>query len=178
MPKRIKKRGQFFFIAALVIVAILFGLGTVYTSIKSQKEDQSIYDLSKEISIEASQVIDNGVFLAISQEKINENIENLTHYYAELNPNTDLVFIYGNQSLVYLLLYNNTIQGSVGISSGGSPANLQVVGRNTQKSTLSNTDKVTVILPKNINYHFNISQGQNFYIVIKRERANDRTIAS
>src|SRR3989344_2736787 len=62
------KRGQFFLIAAVVIAGILIGLGAVYVSLSSQKEDRIVYDLTKEISYEASRVIDKGELGAFKKE--------------------------------------------------------------------------------------------------------------
>lgn len=174
-----EKRGQFFLIAALVIVAILFGLGSILVSIKTQREDKRDFDLSKEIKVEASRVIDNGVFLAKTEEKISENVENLTNFYATSNPSSDLVFIYGNQTILYILYYNNTVTGTVGISTGSTPTTLQVVERNKQKSKVtSQTETVMVTLANNIKYNFDLNLGQNFFLVIKKDRQNERIITT
>ena len=43
------KKGQFFLIAAIVIIMIVIGLGTIYVSTNSQSEDTQTVDLSEEI---------------------------------------------------------------------------------------------------------------------------------
>jgi len=67
------KKGQVFLIAALVIVSILIGLGAIYNTVNVSAEDIQIYDLSDEISFEASQVLDSGVFHGTDKGKIEEN---------------------------------------------------------------------------------------------------------
>ena len=52
------KRGQFFLIAALVVVGILVGLSIAYTTVRTPREETQIYDLSEEIYYEGAQVID------------------------------------------------------------------------------------------------------------------------
>lgn len=174
------KRGQFFLIAALVIVAILAGLGVVYTSVNTPKEDKSVYDLSQEINTEASQVIDNGVFSASSSATINGNIDNLTSTYASAYPNSNFVFVYGDASLLHIIYYNNTNAGNIGISTGtGSKSSLTVESRNKLTQDLDNPgDHVIITLGNGINYDYNVTQGQNFYLVIKKDVQNDQIIAN
>lgn len=170
------KKGQFFLIAALVIVAVLVGLGTVYTSVKTQKEDSSVYDLSEEINQEASLVLDNGVFFARSPAQISQSVENLTNFYAASNPGSNLVVVYGDRNSLSIIYYNNTDTGQVGVSSGGTNARLEVKARNVQKGTLYGENNVTVTLLDDVKYSFNLTSGQNFYIVIKKERENEKII--
>ncbi len=172
------KRGQFFLIAALVIVAILVGLGTVYTSVKTQKEDQSVYDLSSEINEEASFVLDNGVFYATSPQQVSTNIENLTNFYAAANPGSNIIVVYGNSTVLNIIYYNNTETGDVGVSSGGADAALTIRARNVQKGTLiPHQQNVTVALSEDATYNFEITSGQNFYLIIKKDREDETIVA-
>jgi len=124
------KKGQFFLVAALVIVIVIVGLGTIYVSTQFPEEDAHVYDLSEEINFEASQVIDNGILTA-NQDEIQAKIENLTDTYSKLNPNSDLFIVYGNQSEVTVLYYNRTKIGNIGITTGGPDLELknEVLGK-------------------------------------------------
>ena len=42
------KRGQFFLIAAVVVIAILVGLAALYSVADTPQEDSVVFDLSKE----------------------------------------------------------------------------------------------------------------------------------
>ena len=69
------KRGQFFLIAAVVIIGLIIGLSVVYNSVKAPKEDSQVYDLSKEIDYESAQVIDHGTFNALTETAVNAVIK-------------------------------------------------------------------------------------------------------
>jgi len=71
----VKKRGQVFLIAALITIAVLAGLVTIYNRASSSVEDVTVFDLSEEIILEASQVIDSGIFNTISDTQISKNLE-------------------------------------------------------------------------------------------------------
>ncbi len=177
-----QKRGQLFLIAAFVIIAILIGLGTVYVSTNAPKEDTQVYDLSKEVDFEASQVIDNGVFTGKSQSEIDSRIQNITTTYAKLNPESDIAVYYGNASQLNVITYTVNEAGRIGFDFGGTPltvSNLprRIVNKGTLSSTVGGTVEVKFGNPP-ISNKFNLTPGQNFFIVIKKEAGNERTVAA
>ena len=100
-----KKRGQFFLIAAIVIVAVVIGLGNRYSLIESFDEDVQVYDLSKEIDFELSQVLFDGTAAGVLQEDLEEQIKGLTAFYAKANPDKDLAIYFGNEEEVNAIFY-------------------------------------------------------------------------
>ncbi|MBI5804347.1 hypothetical protein HY450_03825 [Candidatus Pacearchaeota archaeon] len=173
------KRGQFYLVAALVIIGILATLTTVYNVAKTQREDLTVYDLSTEINYEAAQVIDNGIFTATSDEQIGGNVENLTDFYAEANPTSDLLVIYGNESELTIIFYNNTKIGSVGISFGGVPIDLEIEELRKLKGRIprDRSGRVQVELNEGIRYTFELNAGQVFFIVLKKEKDEGRYVS-
>src|SRR3989344_5796941 len=108
-----KKRGQFYLVAALVIIGVIASLATVYNSVKVSEEDISVYDLSEEINFEALQLLDSGLFNNLEEEEIEIFITNLTQYYSTLNPDTDIVVIYGDKREVKVIAYTIQERGEV-----------------------------------------------------------------
>lgn len=100
---RLRKAGQFFLIAALIISGMVIGFGTLYNSAQIERADTQVYDFSEELRSEVRQVHDSGTFSGLTEEQINENTENLLNYYAEQNPDSDFVVLYGNTTKSKLL---------------------------------------------------------------------------
>ena len=100
------KRGQFFLIAALVIVTTLIELSTVYISTTSPNEDTQVFDISEEINQEAAQVIFNGYESGNTQD-IDNNIRDLVSFYAKTNPESDIAVYYGDQDKVQSIVYES-----------------------------------------------------------------------
>ncbi len=189
-----KKRGQFFLIAALIIAVIIFGLRASYVSLSSPAEDTRIYDLSEEINFESSQVIDSGVVEGQGEEQIYNNLKELTKSYAELNPNSDLAVYYGNETEIKAVSYETSSSGEVGFNLGGTQTGFTTIkNRNVREAKYSSTDflcslsgncqkKVRLILKgnndKDYNYDFKLKKGQNFFIVIKKEKGDERIVVS
>jgi hypothetical protein len=184
----VRKKAQFFLIAALIIAILLAGLGTIYVTTRSPELEFRVYDLSKEIDFEASQVIDNGVATANTREEIEKRIQELTTNYARLNPNSDIAIYYGDLSGVYVITYEVQEAGRAGFSFGGDQITVQDLQRRIVRSgSLDSNEltggKVKVSFGQDINneefsYEFELKEGQNFFIVMKKEGENERTVAT
>lgn len=172
------KRGQFFLIAAVVIVILLAGIGTIYNTVKARGEDAEVYDLTEELNYESAQVIDNGVYNDFEKEKIAGHLENLSVIYASTHPEKDLILVYGDVENVNVIYSNNTRLGSVRIGTGtGSPA---VVQTPRSKYLIRNAfsspgDKVEIQVGGS-NYQFSLQQGGKFYLLMSKEKDDEKTV--
>jgi len=172
------KRGQIFLIAALVIVLIMSGFG-IYNAVSTPKEDKKVYDLSQEIKYETNQIIDSGVYSGTEGEivdKINQTLD----YYAKMNPDSEIIIIYGDENTLRLgnetnLFYTFVDTGSVSI---GNSAGLKLQKRNVTEADVEvKSNKIEVLL-KNSKYSFNITEGQNFYLVVKSSQGGLEFVAT
>ena len=91
-----QKKGQFFLIAALVIVVIILGLASIQVSTKVSKENVRIYDLTNEIDLEGKSVVDHGVFADKTPAEVEDYMEELLTYYVETNPDSNFAIVYGD----------------------------------------------------------------------------------
>jgi hypothetical protein len=107
MIKSIEKKGQFFLIAAIVIVIITASLVLIRNYSKTPELEKQIYDLSNEINFEASQVLFNGVYSGSSETDISDNTKQLLAFYAKTNPNTDIAVFYGDESKINAIIYDS-----------------------------------------------------------------------
>ena len=176
----LNKRGQFFLIAALVIIVIIIGFAAFYNVAETPPEDIVIYDLSKEINFEAGEVIDSGIFNALTTDDWHKNLENLTDYYAKANLGNDFFIVYGNRSRMFILAYTTKNTGSVSV--GASTIDTTEVRRvNVSFAPSADEGTVTLVIPKenlNITNTFNIKPGQTFYAIIQKERLGERYVVA
>ncbi len=168
-------RGQFFFVAALVLASIIIGFGTTYIATNSVKEDMKVFDLSKEMSYEGAKVIDYGIFNSIDKDELNKSINDLIDYYANLNPDKDIALIYGDSSFYFTC----DPQGSTSAGSSRLPVcKTYVQNSNIEKNNFKN--KITIFLSSNRhqNYSFDLKKDQNFYLVVIKEKGTEKIVAT
>jgi hypothetical protein len=173
-----KKRGQFYLIAALVIIGIITGLAAIYNSAQRSGEDLTVYDLSNEINFEAARVLDSGVFNAKTYDQKSQNLEVITDFYASQHPINDLFILYGDEEELTLVFYNRTKTGSVGVAVGGPPVQFPVSGTGKLKQNITRQGKVvTVIFDPQTSYDFNLRPGQVFFVILRKDREGDRYVS-
>src|SRR3989344_7149488 len=112
------RKGQFYLIAALVVISLVAGAVAVYNSATAPDRETFFYSLQEEASYEAGQVINHGLYNSLSAEDINDNIEKLAKYYYSTNPDTDILTIGGNANNLTFKLYKNVAEGNLGIKYG------------------------------------------------------------
>lgn len=174
------KRGQFFLVAALVIIGILFGLATTYSNTQTSARETVVYDLSNEMNFEAGQVIDHGVFYSVNTEERNRRIENITDYYSRANPGTDFTVVYGDRNRLYIVAYNSGTAGSFGLTIGSNQigSNIEQVSRfNDTIVPPVGDNEVTVVLGS-ARHTFTLRPGQTFFVLLKKENSGGSYVAS
>ena len=176
----LNKKGQFFLIAALIIIGILISLRVVYNVAQGPPEDTQTYDLSEEIKFEGAQVIDNGIFTAKDQTEINSKVEFLTNHYFELGTQDDLIIVVGDEREANIIYYTHKTTGFVGIGLGSQPITLT----QTEQTKLTATESVSPGTPIELTFQgqnlgtFNIKKGQTFYLVLKKEKNGEQIVAT
>lgn len=166
-----ERKAQFFLIAGLIIATVILGLGQVYTSSITQKHEGVVYQLSDEIYYETSQVIDNGVFNDRPQTEINQDIQDLTQHYAELNPDSDIVIVYGDGQDLQQISYTGNLDNLTESSINTTTVD---IGQEEQEIT------VTLASDKEIKdtRTFPIKEGQNFYLVVRKKIKNEEYVVA
>lgn len=91
-----KKRGQFFLIAALLISGIAISFGTIYNKSQIEDTDTAVFDLTEELSSELQQVQDSGTFNNKDPEIIKAELKKVASYYSAQNPDSNFVIYYGD----------------------------------------------------------------------------------
>jgi hypothetical protein len=198
------KRGQFFLIAAVIAVIIIFSfLGLV---VFKKYTPSKVYDLGKNFKFEVAEIIAQGKIKEISGQEVNiiDYLDNITHEYLKYgltrDPNIEIFYIYGNSSHVVIYNFGNqdicVVNGSGYCESitGGRKnlSNTLALGEikqkvvqqvNEYKGALQHIRKFffpqsnTVILNiSNYSYKFNLSENEQFYLILKTTRENETIV--
>lgn len=163
------KRGQFFLIAALVVIVTLTGLNTVYNHLYSSPEDNSAKNLAKEVNYELKQTIDSGFYNQLSEENITKNINSTLNIYSSLHPDTEFALFYGSQSDALSPNLGFRIYHSINESRREIK---------TLRMNFISPNQVNINLDEADNYLFNITQGQNLFIIVKTKNNQERIVST
>ena len=175
-----KKRGQFYLIAAIIIVMVIIGLSSITNYITTKKKPGKFYDLGGELNEESSRVIDYGIYNEVDVPLI---IENFTgeyliekRYIEEKEKETELFFIYGDKENATGVSYTSQKIGIIAINYGTTPFELsgtdKYVANRTSLETIGGEEIKVKIL--NVTYTFNLQEGENFLFVIAK-KTDDET---
>jgi len=166
-----KKRGQFFLVAALVIIAVVASFATVYNNVKVSKQDVSVYDLSKDIKYEGLQYLTSSSYYASSPGEIRDYLEQLVLSYSNSYPDTNIIIIYGNLTTVQGIEYNSTYLGQnciiMDVCAGVERPQIQYTANIPVNFS---TGSATIVFD-GVAYSFDINeQGQNFFFVFLKKK--------
>jgi len=90
------KRGQFYLIAAVIIVGIIFGFATITNKVNKTHLDKSrIYNMLNELNLTSEDVLNCSTFRGESEDKQKEMVEAFTEKYS--------VYLQGNEKVYFIL---------------------------------------------------------------------------
>ena len=152
--KRGNKSGQFYLIAAFAVISILIGIVSIQNYSKAKKSFPAIYDMKKELETEAGYVLEYGIANNLNNTQL---MENFTAVFSNSSKDTEFYFVFGKGENLSAYKY-----------FGGA--------RETEEYRIE-TNKV-ILTVNNLEYKFNITQGENFYFVIYNEEQGEKYIAT
>jgi hypothetical protein len=147
------KRGQYYLVAAIVFVGIIFILiSTVNYSEK--KTNTRVYELNKEMKIESSKVMEYSAYTG------DDKIENFTKEYSE----------YAGQGMnIYFIIGNRTNQQVYNYTNGNK---MSITG-----FTFDPTENILNVTIEEKQYPLKFEKGENFYFIIT-QREDDEVYIS
>ncbi|MEM3122282.1 MAG: hypothetical protein QXH60_02465 [Candidatus Pacearchaeota archaeon] len=185
--ERNNKRGQFYLIAAIIIIIVLISISLVtnYTLTKKSAGQIKIYQLSQELQLEGEQVVNFGLF---NEEETPEGaLEEFIRKYGEYiqNRENNIYFIYGDKTRINVFAYTKENIGSIGLDFGGEPSRISIEGssvsrdeinfqreRNIETEGGEIRDPNIIVEIGEYKYPFKLKEGQNFFFVIQESNEN------
>ncbi|MFH1307330.1 MAG: hypothetical protein ABIH72_00580 [archaeon] len=168
------KRGQFYIVAAVIIIIALISLVSITNYVRNQNKETKIYDLSKEVGDETGEVYSYGIYNEEDTQLLIRSWLNEYVNYANNYGPSDWLFVYGNSDNITALTFTNYTVGSIILDFGGS-AQIYTLDetRSQGQSFIPFGDYVNVTF-FNYAYDFELKKGENFYFVIRKEGVVER----
>ena len=168
-----KRKGQFYIVAAIIIVVVLSGIFLARNYIITEKEPREFYDLTEELDLESGKVIDYGIYKG---GDIPDLLDSFTDEYLNYSKNKidagDWIFVYGNSTDLEAVGYSTVTSGTIGIVMGEGDFEVKVTRREKWKRRSikplkeKNGKEKFKIKAFNTEYEFELEKGQNFYFLI------------
>jgi len=186
----LNKRGQFYIIAAVIIVMILSGMAGVSTYSIIKSEPKTIYNIRDNLKREGMKLVDYGIFNEGNLgdgEDLDKLVQNfagvdIADYFLKKTNNANIIFIYGNKVKLNALQYDVVSVGDikVGGSDWGLEDNRYNLKENVEGIIFDGADigvgavgsedegyiKVTLL---GNTYDFELEDNQMFYFVIVQQ---------
>lgn len=191
MIKR-EKRGQFFLIAAVVIIAVIVSIVTI-TNYTQRKDVVRLYDLGEELGIESQQVLDYGTYSELDEAEMTELIENfIENYVTYIEEDKNIYFVFGNKLKINVVGYQDIQEEDVevcfdvgghgqeeGVVEEGQCTSYLNVGETQgfSKENQEEIDRVTIKIGGE-EYQFRLKYGENFYFVIWQEIGGEKHVVT
>ena len=168
------KRGQFYIIAAIIIITIFVGIAALRNYAKVNKEQVRIYDLGDELGIETGYVYDYGVY---NEKDLDLLADDWTKEYIDYTKKQEVIenwiFIYGNENEITASTFSLVSEGTVEIIAGGgeSPGvDIEVITKIKKEKIIPKGNLVSVKTPpEDFEYNFELKEGENFFFIITSE---------
>jgi hypothetical protein len=157
------RSGQFYIIAAIIIIGILIGIFVYGNYATTKKEYNKIYDLGDELNIETGYVYDYIAYGVYRQQNTGNLTEQWLSTYQNYSKNIveDWIFIYGNQTNATVLYFTKNTTGCISVNFGSGPSKTCVEGYIEGKKSASlpsNKNEIDVVF-NNVNYPFELKEG-------------------
>lgn len=109
-----KKRGQFFLLAAVIISVVVLSLGVTTNQAIFSEEPKNFYDFSYEVKREVSAVSEYEVYSNIDDStNLDDFVDALSEDIKERSPESDFVFIYGDEDESLKIRAYGNVEASV-----------------------------------------------------------------
>lgn len=173
------KRGQFYILAAIVIILIVVSLSGVFIYAAATPEPETIENIASDLEKETPRIVDYGIY---SRTDLNELLRNFTTsefapYFLQKTEIANIVFVYGNKEELYSVQYKEAVTGTISANIG-SGANWEIIGDYAEITdlTVNPTDTYVEVEILDQNYRFDLRDNEMFYFLIVHEKEGERYV--
>jgi len=173
------ERGQFYIVAAIIIVLTLSGLASIATYAVVQPSPRTIETISDEIREESARIIEHGIYEQKNREQLLDRFtkEEFAPYFAT-KTDAGIVFIYGNKDTgLKGLRYTHEKSGEIKLQAGTS-VNWEIAKEYVDEAEINfnpeDTKLNVEILGKS--FEFELKEREMFYFLIVEEKDGERYV--
>lgn len=107
------RRGQFFIIAAIVIITVIVSIATV-SNYTQRKDVVKLYDLGQELGIESQQVLDYGTYNELNESEMKSLMETfIQNYVSYIEEKKNIYFVFGNKEKINVIGYQEIVSEDI-----------------------------------------------------------------
>lgn len=177
------KRGQFFLMAAFIIVGIIAGLASVVNVATVNPDRTGFYDLSREVGYETKYLVDYGVYNSYDENAKDELVRNFLEKYSDYIGQDRAVFLYGDRNGMTALYFASLVQGVVGIETQEINGVLfipigGIAGEEVQAEITDSGEDFVSVKIDGTDYTFQLRPGENFFSVIIKIEGGEQFVSS
>jgi len=165
------KRGQFYIVTAVIIVLVVIGMASIDTQVYVNPVSTTVYELGVELNQEGSKIIDYGIYNGQDTNLLLSGFieEEFADYFLKKTKDTEISFVYGNETELSITNYNTTNRGD--ITFGGSK--IKIKEELISKKKINPNSKKVKVKIEDRDYDFDLNPGQNFYFLIKYKEGEE-----
>ena len=165
------KRGQFYLIAAIFIILIMFGTASIATQALVKPEPRTIKNLGNELNRETYKIIEHGVVKDTELTPLIENFsgKDMGEYILKNSEDASIVFVYENRTGYNTIAVENKGIGVIKI--GGST--LTDEGLNFREGEPEESEGFLELEVNKILYRFKTKPNEIFYFLIVKSREGE-----
>ncbi|MCK5149360.1 hypothetical protein KAJ87_00345 [Candidatus Pacearchaeota archaeon] len=171
------KRGQFYLISAVIIIALIIVFAGVSNYLEKD-EQTKLYDLKEDLEIESENVLAYGTYWAFDEAQMLNLLEGFIEAYSEYGEVQKIVFIFGNQDNITILGYQQLEQEIINIETGTGSYSLQIGGENATSETYENPGEDVIVIVGGSAYEFELRKGENFYFILAQEIEGEQYVVT
>ena len=170
--KGVNKKGQFYLIAAIIIITVVVGFVTI-SNYSMKRDSVKIYDFGEELGIESQNVLDYGTYNEGTVD-MDALLEDFIESYVDYSGGgKNLYFLFGDFDNIKIIAYQE-LEESVSLD-GSEVAMMNGKG---EKTHTPSADKKVVIEIEEVEYDFKLTEGENFYFVISQEIEGEKYVVT
>jgi len=171
------KKGQFYILAAVIIVLAISGITSVKTYALTKQESRKIQDIGAELNEEGYRIVDYGIYNSQDLTSLLNSFTNseFAPYFLKKTENTDIVFIYGDKANLWGVRYNQQSTGTISATIGGASTNWQIVNTFADRTPITDDDGDGIISVQLLgkSFDFDLKDNEMFYFIITQEKEGE-----
>ncbi len=162
MKRGLNKHGQFYLVAAMILVVLLIGIIAI-TNYSKKSSGVGLDEIEQELEIESEQFVNYVTYNELSQEeKFRDFHEFVNDYVDYRGSDKNFYFIFGTKENLTLAGSQNQ-EATVSIDS--VPV-IDVSGEFSESIDPAGNNVVIIIGPTT--YEFGLKEGENFYYIVSK----------
>ena len=173
------RNGQFYLMAALVIIGVIVGFATVTNYISTKSKPSNVVDLSTELALEGAKVIDFGIYQGDSAQERNARMEDFAKQYSTfIGTDKKLLFIAGSGENLQAFEIRPVSSTSTCLETGSSCSGYTIEEIGIAHVNVNIEGKSIKVKFGEDTYTFDLTQGENFYFLISQQVQGENIVQS